>query len=405
MGVRHRLYYGETNIDFVGKAPRWFALSGLIILVGLISLFTNGLNFGIDFRGGTAWEIANADVTVEEARAAVSDLGLGDSTIQLLGGETLRVQGEPEGEATVTAVRDKLADLADVKPEQVSISEIGPSWGDAITEKAQRALLFFFVAVALYISLRFEWKMALTALIGLVHDMLVTVGIYSLSGFEVTPTTVIAFLTIMGFSLYDNVVVFDKIDENTRGLAASGRLTYAATVNLSTNQMLMRSLNTSLVAILPILSVLVVGALILGATTLQDFGLSMLIGLTSGVYSSLFIASPLLAWLKEREPRYASIRKRLAARGDVSAAPLTPAAARVASVRATDRVEALLEAEKSGAVVTATDERAAANIAVEEATSAVEAPTQPERQTPAIHRLTPPPATITPRGRKKKRRR
>lgn len=398
MGVGHRLYYGETNIDFVGKAPRWFALSGVIILAGLISLFVNGLNFGIDFRGGTAWEIPNANVTVEEARAAVSDLGLGDSTIQLLGGETLRVQGEPEGEVTVAAVRDELAELAGVRPDQVSISEIGPSWGDAITEKAQRALLFFFAAVAVYISLRFEWKMALTALIGLVHDMLVTVGIYSISGFEVTPTTVIAFLTIMGFSLYDNVVVFDKIDENTRGLAASGRITYAATVNLSTNQMLMRSLNTSLVAILPILSVLVVGALILGATTLQDFGLSMLIGLTSGVYSSLFIASPLLAWLKEREPRYASIRKRLASRGESSTAPLTPAAARVASVRATDQVEAEVEAEKRGAVTThAAGDGTDLPPPAEPATPAPSAP--PFRGAPAT------PARVTPRGRKKKRRR
>lgn len=404
MGVGHRLYYGETNIDFVGKAPRWFALSGLVILIGLISLFFNGLNFGIDFRGGTAWEIANADVSVEEARAAVSEIGLGDSTIQLLGGETLRVQGEPQGEATVSAVRDELADLAGVRPDQVSISEIGPSWGDAITEKAQRALLFFFVAVALYISLRFEWKMALTALIGLIHDMLVTVGIYSLSGFEVTPTTVIAFLTIMGFSLYDNVVVFDKIDENTRGLAASGRLTYAATVNLSTNQMLMRSLNTSLVAILPILSVLVVGALILGATTLQDFGLSMLIGLTSGVYSSLFIASPLLAWMKEREPRYASIRKRLAARGETTAAPLTPAAARVASVRATDQVEAQAQAEKAGVATTTV-----ADLDVVQPEFVASEPDAPTSQSAApvspVNRLTPPLAKITPRGRKKKRRR
>lgn len=398
MGVGHRLYYGETNIDFVGKAPRWFALSGIVILIGLISLLTNGLNFGIDFRGGTAWEIPNANVSVERAREAVSELGLGDSTIQLLGGETLRVQGEPQGEATVSTVRDELAELAGVRPDQVSISEIGPSWGKAVTEKGQRALVFFFVAVALYISFRFEWKMAVAALLGLIHDMLVTVGIYSLSGFEVTPTTVIAFLTIMGFSLYDNVVVFDKIDENTRGLAASGRLTYTATVNLSTNQMLMRSINTSVVAILPIFSVLVVGAFILGATTLQDFGLSMLIGLTTGVYSSLFIASPLLAWLKEREPRYASIRKRLTGRGESTATPLTPAAARAASVRATDQVEARTEAEKAGI---ATSTAADLDFAQEEPAE----PAPPAAPLSPRARLTRPPAKITPRGRKKKRRR
>lgn len=400
MGVLHRLYYGETNIDFVGKARRWFILSGVILGAGILSLATQGLNFGIEFRGGTAWELANVDVSVDDARAALRPLGLGDSTIQLIGGDTLRVQAEPEDQDTVVRVRDALAEAAEIEPEQVSISEIGPSWGEAITGKAQRALVLFFLAVALYISLRFEWKMAFTALLALLHDILVTVGIYSLSGFEVTPVTVIAFLTIMGFSLYDSIIIFDKVDENTKGLAASGRLTYSATVNLSTNQMLMRSVNTSIVAILPIMSVLFVGAFILGATTLQDFGLSMLVGMIAGMYSSLFILPPVLAWLKEREPRYASIRKRLAARGDTATPTLTPAAARVASVRATDRVEA-----QSGE-----PEQAAAAVKTEVATVEAEmldgAPdAQAERPAEPVRRPPPRPATVTPRGRKKKRRR
>ena len=396
MGVGHRLYYGETNIDFVGKARRWFIVSGVILLLGLISLFNRGLNFGIDFQGGTAWELANVDVTVDEARTVLRPLGLGDSTIQVIGGDTLRVQAEPEDEDTVVAVRDALAKAADIEPEQVSISEIGPSWGETITEKAQRALVLFFLAVALYISFRFEWKMALTALAALLHDILVTIGIYSISGFEVTPVTVIAFLTIMGFSLYDSIIIFDKVDENTKGLAASGRLTYSATVNLSTNQMLMRSVNTSIVAILPITSVLFVGAFILGATTLQDFGLSMLVGMAAGMYSSLFILPPMLAWLKEREPRYASIRKRLAQRGEsTTAAPLTPAAARAASVRATERVEAREEAEKAG-VATATEP--------DLSDESVEAPAFPAAPSPPVRRP-PQPAKVTPRGRKKKRRR
>ena len=396
MGVGRRLYYGETNIDFVGKARRWFVLSGLILLVGLISLFTRGLNFGIDFQGGTAWELANVHVTVDDARTVLRPLGLGDSTIQVIGGDTLRVQAEPEDEDTVVAVRDALAKAAEIEPEQVSISEIGPSWGETITEKAQRALILFFLAVALYISFRFEWKMALTALAALLHDILVTIGIYSISGFEVTPVTVIAFLTIMGFSLYDSIIIFDKVDENTKGLAASGRLTYSATVNLSTNQMLMRSVNTSIVAILPITSVLFVGAFILGATTLQDFGLSMLVGMAAGMYSSLFILPPMLAWLKEREPRYASIRKRLAQRGEsTTAAPLTPAAARAAAVRATERVEAREEAERAG-VATATEP----DLSDESA----EPPVAPSPPSPPVRR-SPQPAKVTPRGRKKKRRR
>ncbi|MDQ3680577.1 MAG: protein translocase subunit SecF, partial [Actinomycetota bacterium] len=211
----------------------------------------------------------------------------------------------------------------------VNVNSVGPSWGSDVTAKAQRALIFFFLAIALYITWRFEWKMALAALSAVVHDIAVTVGVYSLSGFEVTPATVIAFLTILGYSLYDTIVVFDKVDENTRGLAASGRITYADTVNLSMNQTLMRSLNTSLVAILPIMSVLVIGAFMLGATTLQDFGLALMVGLLTGAYSSIYIASPILAILKEREPRYASIRQRVLARGGAGA-PLTPAAAAVA---------------------------------------------------------------------------
>ena len=189
---------------------------------------------------------------------------------------------------------------------------MGPSWGSDITSKAIRAVIIFLVVVSGYIWLRFEGKMALAALVALVHDILVTAGIYSLSGFQVSPDTVIAFLTILGYSLYDTIVVFDKVQENTRGLASTNRLTYTDTVNLSMNQVLARSLNTSLVAIMPIMSILVIGAWVLGATALQDFGLALFIGLTTGAYSSIFIASPLLAIMKEREPRYAEIRRRLA---------------------------------------------------------------------------------------------
>jgi preprotein translocase subunit SecF len=208
----------------------------------------------------------------------------------------------------------------------VSVNEVGPSWGKAVTNKARTALIAFFIAITIYISFRFEWKMAIAAIVAVVHDILVTVGVYSLSRFEVTPATVVAFLTILGYSLYDTIVVFDRIEENTRGLSASGRMTYADTVNLSMNQVLMRSLNTSFVAILPVASVLGIGAYILGATALQDFGLALLVGLLTGAYSSIFIASPVLVFLKEREPRYAAIRQRLAGK-TTQGTPLTPAAA------------------------------------------------------------------------------
>ena len=324
--IWQRLYNGETSIDFIGRRRLWLMISGAVILVGFASLFTRGLNFGIEFEGGTSWEVEAPDATVPEARDALRPVGLADAKIQILGGDRLRVQADLDEAETETAeVTTRLAELADVEPAQVSVNEVGPTWGEEITNKARRALIFFFVAITLYITLRFEWKMALATLAALFHDILVTVGVYSLSGFEVTPATVIAGLTILGYSIYDGIVVFDKIEENTKGLAASGRMTYGDMVNLSLNQVLMRSLNTSITALLPILSLLVVGGRILGASTLEDFALALLIGLAASAYSSIFIASPMLAWLKEREPRYASIKQRVLAKG--ASAPLTPAAA------------------------------------------------------------------------------
>ena len=333
--IWHRLYHGETAFNFVGRKRTWFIASGVVILIGAISLVAQGLNFGIDFEGGTAWEVKAPALSVRDARDAIRPEGLGDAKVQQLGGDTIRVQSDVSGSADERsakreAVSAALAKAAKVDVDTVSVNEVGPSWGGEVTSKAERALVFFFLAITLYITLRFEWKMALAALAAVVHDIAITVGVYSLSGFEVTPATVIAFLTILGYSLYDTIVVFDKVEENTKGLAASGRMTYGDTVNLSMNQVLMRSLNTSLVAILPILSVLIVGAFILGATTLEDFGLALLIGLLTGAYSSIFIAAPILAILKEREPRYASIKQRILAKGAVT--PLTPAAAAAGGV-------------------------------------------------------------------------
>ena len=339
-GIFSRLYHGETNLQVVPRARLWFILSILVILAGMASLVSQGLNLGIDFEGGTAWEVPAPDVDEAEARDALEEVGLGEAKIQILGGDTLRVQGRIEGEGDDAderqadrdekqqAVTQRLAGLADTSVSQVSVNDVGPSWGNEISRKAQRALVFFLIAVTIYITLRFEWKMAIATLVALFHDILVTVGVYSLFGFEVTPATVIAFLTILGYSIYDGIVIFDKVEENTRGLASSGRMTYSDMVNLSLNQALMRSLNTSITALLPISSLLVVGAWILGATTLQEFALALLIGLASGAYSSIFIASPVLAILKERETRYSAIRQRLEARGGASAAAvLTPAAA------------------------------------------------------------------------------
>ena len=357
-----RLFRGETSFDFAGRWRRWFAISGVIILVGLISLATRGLNFSIDFKGGTVWEVPTT-ASVSEARAAVGAAvpGFGQSTIQVLTNtqthqRTIQVEAAAKvtgNAAEVNKVTNALANMAHVDPNEVQLNDIGPSWGSDISTKAVEAVIVFLVAVSIYIWLRFEGKMAVAALVALIHDILITAGIYSLSGFQVSPDTVIAFLTILGYSLYDTIVVFDRVQENTRGLASTNRLTYSDTVNLSMNQVLARSLNTSLVAILPILSILVIGAWVLGATALQDFGLALFVGLTTGAYSSIFIASPLLALMKEREPRYAEIRRRLE---QGSRRRLTPAAAAGATLSGST-----IDLEDEGAAVSGSRARRPAN--------------------------------------------
>ncbi|MBV8386314.1 MAG: protein translocase subunit SecF [Acidimicrobiia bacterium] len=327
--LRHRLYHGETSFDFMGHMRLWFAISGVIIALGAVSLVTQGLNLGIDFKGGTSWTVKAPHESVASLRDKVRPLGLGDATIQTTGNGFVKVSAKHSSQAKEAEVTDTLAKVAGTTPQQVSVNDVGPSWGKAVTNKAEKALVVFFILITIYISFRFEWKMAIAAIVAVIHDILITVGIYSISRFAVTPGTVVAFLTILGYSLYDTIVVFDRIEENTRGLSASGRMTYSDTVNLSMNQVLMRSLNTSLVAILPVASILGIGAYLLGATALEDFGLALLVGLLTGAYSSIFIASPVLVLLKEREPRYAAIRQRLLAKGGGIGAPLTPAAAAV----------------------------------------------------------------------------
>lgn len=332
-----RLYRGETAFDFVGRRRWWYLLSGVVILAGLISLGVRGLNLGIDFRGGTSWEVPAHGVTVAQATKAVEAVGVTPSVVEGVGvGANAHLQVEANltklPVAQRTAVEDKVAAAlarlthTPVSQAEKDVTDVGPTWGSQITHKAILAVIVFFVVVVLYISFRFEWKMAVAALAAVLHDLLVVAGVYSLSGLQVTPDTVVAVLTILGYSLYDTVVVFDRVADNAKGLGATRRMTYQDVVNLSMNQTLARSINTSLVAILPVLSVLVIGAQILGATTLQYFGFALVIGLISGAYSSIFIASPLLAQLKEREPRYRSLRERLAAGSDRGGL-LTPKAA------------------------------------------------------------------------------
>jgi preprotein translocase subunit SecF len=325
----HKLYNGETEYRFISRAKTWFLISGAVILIGLVALFSRGLNLGIEFEGGVSWQVPVGAADVDGMRGAMADAGLPDATVQTVGtgdSERLRIKSElgDQDPAEITAA---IAEEAGVDVGDVTQQAVSKSWGDQITSKAQRALVIFLVLVSLYIAFRFEWKMALATLIALLHDILVTVGIYALFGFEVTPATVIAILTILGYSIYDGIVVFDRVDENAKALAVTGNTTYSTMVNDSLNQVLMRTLNTSITALLPILSLLVLGSMILGATTLQDFALALFIGLASGAYSSIFIASPSLALLKEREERWQQVKERLDRTGRRSAPATVPAAA------------------------------------------------------------------------------
>jgi preprotein translocase subunit SecF len=300
----HRLYHGETNYDFVGRRWIGFTISGILLAITIVSLLVRGLNFGIDFEGGIAWEAPVAGgLSTDDVESIIEENGIDprDAKIQTIsgpGGERIRAQVGDQSQDVQRAVSEDLADAAGVDVEDISVNVVSSTWGEEITDKAIQALVVFILLIAVYISLRFEWRMAVAALTAVFHDVLVSVGVYSVFQFEVTPATVIAFLTILGFSLYDTVVVFDKVHENTRKMITS-RATYTDVVNLSMNQVLMRSLNTSLAAVLPVLSLLVIGSWVLGAIALQDFSLALLVGLIAGSYSSIFIATPLLAMLKE----------------------------------------------------------------------------------------------------------
>ena len=330
-----RIYQGRTSVDFVGRKRTWFTVSLVVIVLGLGSLGIRGFNLGIDFKGGSSWEVQSTHTSISAITSAATKAGLTVPTVEKLGSQTYQVTADINSLSSTaqTALSNKVADYmaktAGVNYNQISINTVGPTWGGQITNRALEALIVFFIAVVAYISIRFEPKMAVAAFIAMVHDLLVTVGVYSLFGFQITPDTVIAILTILGYSLYDTVVVFDRVRDNAGGILKSGDLSYGEMVNLSMNQTLARSINTSLVAILPVLAVLLVGADILGATTLQNYGLALFVGLMSGAYSSIFIASPLLAWMKEREPRFREMAERARLRGDQRV--LTPAAAALLS--------------------------------------------------------------------------
>ncbi len=311
MSVLLRLYRGQNDIAFPKWWRRGLILSGILILISVLSFFTRGLNLGIDFVGGVSWEVKAPNVSVSKARDALGTIGQAADRVQIVGTDTLRVEALKASTAKLDQVRDVMAKLGNTSTSQVSVSTVGPSWGQDITHKAEQALVVFLLALLVYLSIRLEWKMAVGAILAMIHDVIISVGVYSVFQFEVTPETVIAFLTILGYSIYDTIVVFDKVRENQARPAVVQRLTYTDLTSLSMNQVLMRSINTSIVALLPVVSMLVVGAGFLGAVTLEEFSIALLVGMLSGAYSSIFIAAPIVVALKEREPRNRALRRRI----------------------------------------------------------------------------------------------
>ena len=312
--LAHRLYNGEAGLDVVGHSRLIYKITAVVVLLCVLSMVFRGFNFGIDFEGGNSFRVPGTSQQLTEIRTAAEDAGANVASAQVVGGNTVLLRTGQLDTAEESVVRDAVAQAAGVTPQQVSPDAVSADWGKDITNQALIALVVFLVAVVAFLALRFEPKMAIGAMASLLHDIIITAGIYSLIGFEVTPSTVIGFLTILGFSLYDTVVVFDKVDENTKDLGRSARLTWSEAANLAVNQTLMRSINTSVIALLPVAGLLFVGAGLLGVGTLKDLALVLFVGLAAGTYSSIFLATPIVADLKEREPEQVALRRRVLAR-------------------------------------------------------------------------------------------
>jgi preprotein translocase subunit SecF len=335
MGFAHfgnELYNGRRSLRFIGRRKIWYMIATLSMVIAIVALLTLKLNPGIEFRGGSQFEIKNASSTSqtlgEDAVHQVSPAS--EALVTKLGTNGVRVQTDKLNNKTTDQVAAALATAYKVPANSITSSFVGPSWGRDISKKAIQGLVVFLILVALVIAAYFRtWKMAAAGLAALIHDLLLTVGVYALTGFEVTPATVIGFLTILGYSLYDTVVVFDKVRENTDDITHSNRRTFEEAANLAINQTLVRSINTSVVALLPVGSILFIGSFVLGAGTLKDISLALFVGIAAGTYSSIFIATPLLVDLRRREPEIVAhtakiLRRRAEAAAKAQATPVTP---------------------------------------------------------------------------------
>jgi preprotein translocase subunit SecF len=317
----HRLYTGDVSYDFIARRRRWYAFSALLLLISLGALAIRGLDFGIEFEGGADFRATTTVTgqTVGDMRSALERTGVpavADATVNTIGADQVRVQTPTLNPTTeVPVVRAAIAEEVGVPTDEVAYNLIGASWGDQITDRGLIALAVFLVLVGLMIWIYFrDGAMSVAALVALGHDLLLTIGIYALVGFTVTPATLIGVLTILGYSLYDTVVVFDKVRENVRDLRSSSSRTYSEAANLAVNQVLVRSINTTIIGVLPVAALLFAGAFILGEGPLKDLSLALFVGMISGAYSSIFIATPLLAQIKERDPEMKKLAARVASR-------------------------------------------------------------------------------------------
>lgn len=302
----NRLYTGETSFNFIGRRALWYLTSSALILVAVtITLLRGGFAFGIEFRGGSEFQVSNpasVDTAIAEKTITAEVGAAAAPKISIVGGSSVRIQTDQLTAEETDALRVSLADAYSVPVDKVTSSFIGASWGTDITSQALRALAIFLVLVSIVMALYFRtWKMSVAAMVAVVHDLVITAAIYGAFGLEVTPAAVIGLLTILGYSLYDTVVVFDKIRENTSIAYDESKRTFAESVNLAVNQTLVRSINTSVVAALPVSSILFIGSMLLGAGTLRDIALSLFVGILCGAYSTMFIAAPLYAQLREGE--------------------------------------------------------------------------------------------------------
>ena len=312
-----KLYRGEVSVNFVGRQRLWYTISGFILVISIVALLVRGLSFSVDFKGGAIFTFPSSSTTLSQVQTAVEDGGVSGAIVQQVRGQASgwQVQTKALTGAQTIKLEKALSSELGVNSNDITVTTVGPSWGSQISGKALEALIAFMIVIVIYLSIAFEWKMAVSAFIALLHDLVIATGIYALAGFQVSPATVIGLLTILGYSLYDTVVVFDKVRENTAGLLSGARSTYSQAANLALNQTLVRSINTSLIALLPVLAILVVATSLLGANNeLEELALVLFVGMLSGTYSSIFIATPVLADLKEREPQYQALAKRVAVR-------------------------------------------------------------------------------------------